>query len=382
MPDGGAAARRILGNAKTLEASGFEVLIGSGQQTPTDRTNPLDFEGIPVFSLAERDAEHLPTLLKHLLYLRMGRKTVAWLEALLPRPRAVILYSGYSPYFLRLLPWCKRNAIPLIFDAVEWYDPGNIPGGRYGPYRWNIELAMRNLCLRCGNILAISSYLENYYGSRGCTTVRIPPTLDVQSLPSPSTLSQGGRLILGYTGTPGKKDLFNNILEGILQVDPKGDRVLFRIAGITQAQLLAFPALSERGFRTPPPSLIALGRIPHKEAQSLIREAHFSVLLRPQERYAQAGFPTKVVESLSMGTPVLCNLTSDLELYIQDGEEGILCSDHTPEAFARVLQRTLSLPHEKLQDMKMKARKRAETAFDFRIFAAPLKRFIENAKVG
>ena len=53
-----------------------------------------------------------------------------------------------------------------------------------------------------------------------------------------------------------------------------------------------------------------------------------------------AGFPTKVVESLALGTPVITNLTSDLGFCVFDGRNGVILDarseqDASPEAVAR-----------------------------------------------
>ena len=76
----------------------------------------------------------------------------------------------------------------------------------------------------------------------------------------------------------------------------------------------------------------------------LIKDADFVPLLRPQiVRYAQAGFPTKVPESLSLGTPIICNLTSDLGDFIRDESEGIICRDYSIDAFVEALENALTL---------------------------------------
>ena len=143
FPSGGAAASRILGLSKSLCEAGYRVIIGSGQIENIAQEEDI-FE---VVSLNERRYEHLPNLVKHLIYtFTAGKNTLAWLQRLNQKPKIVILYSGYSPYLLRLIPWCKKNQIDLIFDAVEWYQPSHMPGGgRFSPYRINIELAMRVL---------------------------------------------------------------------------------------------------------------------------------------------------------------------------------------------------------------------------------------------
>ena len=64
-----------------------------------------------------------------------------------------------------------------------------------------------------------------------------------------------------------------------------------------------------------------MGRVPRPVVLQTLQETDFTVLIRDASlRYAKAGFPTKVVESLMSGTPVICNLSSDLDEYLVDGE--------------------------------------------------------------
>ncbi|WP_156499601.1 glycosyltransferase [Oleiphilus sp. HI0061] len=363
FPNGGAAARRILGISKSLQANGYKVKVASGQQ-PREEASSFDYEGIEVHSLNERTAEAYPKLLKYLAYLTIGKKTLVWLDVLDEKPDAIILYSGYSPYFLKLLPWCRRNNVPLIFDAVEWYDPPSRLHGILNPYYWNIELAMHVLSPKCGNIIAISRYLDEYYQSKGCNTVRVPPTLDTSSTEARLKSCESEKISLSYTGSPGHKDFLDNVLEALLQLDQNGEKFLLHIAGITNAQLLTFPALQKRGLQRIPECLKCYGVVPQAQAIDIVRNADFSVLLRPNKRYANAGFPTKFVESFSVGTPVIANHTSDLAEYLKDEQTGIVCADESVDSMLSGLTRIMRLNGNQLNVMRSNARGVAESSFD------------------
>ncbi|MEZ9349956.1 glycosyltransferase family 4 protein [Vibrio splendidus] len=379
FPNGGAAARRILGNAKALVKAGYEVHIGSGQVPTSSSENSFIYQDLKVHSLGERTAESYPKLIKHLMYITMGSKTKTWLDNMSPKPDVVILYSGYTPYLLKLQPWCKKHKIPLIFDAVEWYEASHQSLGFLSPYQMNIEYSMRYLTIKSKNTISISSYLDKYYKKNGCNSIVVPPTLDVKSITPNLTPSNSQRLTIGYAGTPGKKDLFNNYLEAILTFDPSGERINFVVAGVTEEELLKYPALVHRRIKKIPNTITCLGKVQQSVAIRLIKTADFSVLLRPQERYANAGFPTKVVESLTMGTPVITNLTSDLCNYINDGKEGIICNDHSSASLIIALGKATQLDKKQLALMRIEARKKAEESFDFRLYHEKLALFIENA---
>ncbi len=386
FPNGGAAARRILGNALSLRDAGCDVIISSGQMAEglKHQNEPVEseYEGFKVVSLGERTAENYPKLLKHLMYFNMGAKTVTWLESLKEKPDAIILYSGYSPYMMKLIPWCKKHGVKFVFDAVEWYDPKSFIAGLFSPYQLNIELALRYYSKKTDAVIAISSYLQKHYEKNGAEVVRIPPTIDTQKVaPNLEGREEDGTLVVSYTGTPGNKDLFNEYLEAVLQLWEAGEKIVFRFAGVTEKMLLDYPAMRSRNIdKKIPAALDCRGITSHEEAIAITRTSDFSLLLRRPERYAQAGFPTKIVESLTMGTPVIINLTSDLGEYVHEGIEGIICNDYTVDALVSALKKAIKLSKAEKVKMRKAARAQAVRSFDCYAYSDLLKQFIEDDK--
>lgn len=384
FPNGGAGARRILGNALSLRDAGCEVIITSGQMAEGEhqQTMPVEsqYKGFRVISLGERTAEKYPGFLKHLMYFKMGAKTIQWLESLERKPDVIILYSGYCPYMMRLIPWCKKQGVKFIFDAVEWYDPKNFIYGLFSPYQLNIELALRYYSKKTACAITISHYLQKHYDSKGCNTIRIPPTLETKKIePNLNVLVENGVLIVSYTGTPGNKDLFNTYLEAVLRLHEHGEKIVFRFAGVKAEQVIMYPALLQRNIKDAlPMALDCKGITSHEEAIAITKMSDFSLLLRRPERYAQAGFPTKIVESLTMGTPAIINITSDLGDYIHDGIEGLICEGYTPESLVQALKRAMALSREEKILMRKAARVQAEYSFDCYKYAESLKAFIEK----
>jgi len=377
FPDGGAGARRVLGISMSLINAGYKVIIGSGQRSTNKK---MEIPGMSLTSLDELPDKQTPLIKKAIRQLTWGGNTVAWLEGLSYRPDAIILAGGYSPYSKKLLPFCHHYKIPLIVDVVEWFQPAHLPGGFLGPFHLNIELAMRWYHVRARNIIPISRCLEDYYCRRGCRTIRIPPTLDVQTTFARLDVNSGaGPLILAYTGLPGKKDLLNNVVEALLQIDPEGHHVRLVVAGPRPEELLRLAALKRLKATVLPGCVNALGYVTHERALNVVREADFTVLLRPPLRYAQAGFPTKVPESLAVGTPVICNITSDLGDYIKDGREGLICRNESVAACVEAIERALRLKPDQKESMRQAARSQAERSFDFRNYSEALDRFIQEA---
>jgi glycosyltransferase involved in cell wall biosynthesis len=384
FPNGGAAARRILGNAKSFRDAGYEVVIASGQVEDGIEAYPhySTYEGFEVVSLGERSAEHYPRLLKHMMYLNMGQKSIQWLDSLNSKPKAIVLYSGYSPYMMKLIPWCKKNGVEFVFDAVEWYEhPKSFLRGLFSPYQINIELALRFFIKKTNKAIVISSFLNSHYKKNNVDTLLIPPTIDLNNIKYLTNVDNN-KLSIAYTGKPDDKDFFNNYLEAVFNVNENKHYVDFYFAGITISELLLYEACQKRNINSHniPVFLKCYENVSHEKALNIVKNADFSVLMRPKKRFAQAGFPTKVVESLSLGTPVICNITSDLGDYIQDMQTGLVCEDYSVESLKVAIQKALKLNIEEKQQMRIKARKMAEVSFDYRLYVDRLKNFIEETK--
>ncbi|MFV9373595.1 glycosyltransferase [Citrobacter portucalensis] len=301
-PNGGAAARRIKGNISTLQELGYEVKIIDGD---SDVCSKIDGD-ITVYSVGERPHASASILKKINQYFFIGQKSIDFIKRQKQLPRYIILYSGYSPYLFRFLKFCNDNKIKLIFDCVEWYLPKSSCEYVYNAYYWNIELAMRILIPKCDGVICISSYLENYYKLKACKTINIPPTLSIDDLPHKTIHEINGPIRLIYSGSPGHKDLLQKIVDTVSQLSGKFELDIVGVNGVNSNNVRYH------------------GRVDHEESVRFVSDSHFSILFRPSNKTSQAGFSTKVVESMSCATPVITNNTGDLGKYINDGVNGYI----------------------------------------------------------
>jgi len=379
FPEGGAAARRILGNAKALVAGGYDVVIVSGQRPSMAGA---DFELAPhirCVSVNERDAEHLPNTLKYARYALMGARSRQWLEEQADLPSAVILYSGYSPYLLQFTGWSRRRGVAFLFDAVEWYTAPSRLSFLFSPYLWNSEFAMRVLIPRLNGVVAISRALEHYYQGRGVPVARIPPLIDpdefAANMPVPDS---SGRMRLAYSGSPGRKDLIDIVIEAVIKCDGGSGRLLLEIVGLSEHELRSRAPLRRCGGAIPD-CLIAHGQVNHARSMEIVGQAEFTVFLRHPNRVSTHGFPTKFVESFAVGTPVIANITSDLADHLRDGETGLVCPAPTQAALEATLTRALTLHKKGTNTLRKAARTEAERAFGYNIHATTLSDIVHRA---
>jgi glycosyltransferase involved in cell wall biosynthesis len=150
------------------------------------------------------------------------------------------------------------------------------------------------------------------------------------------------------------------------------------IVGVNEDQLCSVCGVSKETLESLRGVLTAHGRVPHDEAVEWVRNADYTLLIRDAElRYAKAGFPTKIVESLSCGTPPVCNLSSDLAMYLKDGENAYISASHDPVHIKQALEKALETPADNRKQMRENARKTAENCFDYHQYISEMSELLQ-----
>jgi glycosyltransferase involved in cell wall biosynthesis len=379
FPHGDAMSNRILQLARSARPAGTIALVINdwpcdGSSPPPAVHLPSDVELVTIRAAGKGFASrYLLRLSRPLRIVRamrahdIARRDIA----------AVCLPAG----LMSLTTWLVlRTALrcPVVVDALERHDPAQFSKGRLAPYfvrhRWTMFLAVH----LANRVIAVSSLLGQHLTQRGAEVMVVPPQVDCDEFAEPAPPPIGTSLRLLYAGTPGTKDKLDVLIEALRQL-PAHDqaRVELVIAGVDRTQAarlsdLCSPGLADR--------VTFLGRVPRTRVLDLLSRSHFSVLVRPSEGYADAGFPSKVPESLAAGCPVLLNHTSDLARYIEDGKEGIVLKGYTADDVRRGLETALTLDDPDWHRMSEAARARARQSFDYRSWATAVSGFVAPSR--
>lgn len=298
--------------------------------------------------------------------------------------KAIVLSNFYFDHASTLINFSKIHNIPLIVNSVEWYEKDNSRfDGLLGKIRYaENRIALTYYHVRMKNILAISSLLSDYYKSKGCKTITIPTVVDILEYKDVHYDSTGrDGIVIAYAGSPARKDYIGNAILALSYLDER-DRKLIQLHfyGADKESFIK-AGIEEQIFEKYKDNIICHGRIPYESVKTAIGKADFTILLRPNKRYANAGFPTKVGESMACGTPVIGNVTSDLGNYYVDGENAIVCDDESPEACARAMKRCIALSPKEILLMRASAKKTADQYFNYKQYAKSLVSFIEESGV-
>jgi len=385
FPEGDAAAARVLGIGKALRQLGYEVQFAGWETRGRSEDAELDgvyvYQGFRYFPQNQFRTAPLDPVKRLLRYLVMGLGAVKWIWNLSNSQeiKAIISYHGPVVYLIVLKAFCWVKKIKLIIDCTEWYDAEALPGGRFGLAHIENEIRMRIVNPWLGDIIVISKYLKSYYKSRSCRVVRVPPLVDFED---PKWKINPGipkaDLHLVYAGIPGKKDILWPVIKSIDILKSEGYKISLDLVGPSIGEVCKSEGSDNGSITRTKGQILCHGYVPQSLVPSILCEADFSILFRPQRRSSNAGFSTKLVESLTVGVPVIANKTGDIEIYVRDGIEGILLENESFESVYSGLKRALNLTVERRLQMKAAARTCAQMNFDYKLYYDELLDILER----
>ena len=369
FPEGDAGAVRLLYTAKALTLAGYTVeVLCRGKKRDAGCVDGVAYRS---FRYADRSR-----LLRGLDYFCFPARVRAYLCR--HKAEYLYIYDAQPSVFTFCKAFARKHDVKVLYDCVEWYSPEQFKEGEKSDTyrrknRINTEIVDGSF-----SVIAISRYLEQYFAGKGIHTMRLPILCDTEE--SVQKAPSAEKLTLFYAGAPHRKDLVGNVLEAALLLTPEERaRLSVVLVGVNRQSLINVSGIAENTLEACRECLTCYGRVPRDEVLRLMAQADFTILPRNAAlRFAQAGFPSKAVESLSHKTPILCNLSSDLALYLTDGENAILADDHTPSALVTALKRALALTPPEKDRMKQTAWESAKQHFDYRRYAESLHEFFES----
>lgn len=375
-PECNAPGKRVYGNALILRKLGFKVILLGKCKTqapahlPISYGKDLDWYSFPNYKLYETAK-----------YIHYVDEVIAQVGI----PAIIIRYGspGLAEFDRKLIGYCKAKKIKLIADVVDW-----LPSGGSGAVfniikRLDTFLEKSIYNKKSDGIIAISSYLAQYYKKSGCKTVMLPPVVEDYR----KNKGENSCIHVVYAGVPFRlgrqikradevKDRLDLAVRGIASVIKSGVQIKLDIYGISKEQYLtAYP--SEKEIVEGTNNQIQFHGIRSMNTvQEAVNHADFTILLRNRNRATMAGFPTKIVESLACGTPVITTRTSDLEHYIVDGDTGFFIDISSEEKMVKALLSIFRSSKTILPTMKANCFN--SKSFCTEKFEGPVNEFISN----
>ena len=269
--------------------------------------------------------------------------------------------------------WCRLTNIKCIFDVTEWYSKEQVSNWLISVPYWDKEITNRFVISKRSRVIAISSYLYDYFQSKGCLVTNIPIIYnhnhnDVIYDENTLNVALSKDLKIIYAGSHLLMDNIPLLIQAIALVPENVRmRIKFTIYGLSESRIKS--CVSEDDWNTAKDSLHIMGRRANSEVVRAYAQTDFSVLLRdPSLRVNKAGFPSKVVESMRMGVPVICNYSSDLHKYLNHKENSIIVDNLDASVVATLLQELVEMPYLERDRISRNARQTIYDKLDTKLF--------------
>lgn len=379
LPDQSANATRIINLAKLFNSCGKKVFL-MGTRFHSEVILQGKYEG---FNYSHVDATNYLSIskIKRMKYLE--KLWINTLEKFWEKEHFdIIVVSDFiNQNNSFIIKFARKRNVAIVYNSVEWYQKNNEVfvgiGGKVKFLYNRYNLIVQHVKMK--NIIGISSLLTNYYKSKKCNSIRIPTIVDKNKYLF-TRETKNKKVIISYAGAPARKDYITNAIKALILLNfEEKKKIELHLYGVNIEQLEIL-GISKKTICELEEILFLHGRIPHSEIQNKIASSDFTILLRPNLRYANAGFPTKVGESMMCGTPVIANHTSDLALYIKDGETGVVVKDESVDSCVNGFRKVLKMRDEEKKKMRILARLEAERSFYYLSYKEEFEKFLKGLK--
>lgn len=239
----------------------------------------------------------------------------------------VITYQSptYAVALRVIAIWCKSNSIKYIVNCADIPVFDSQPFIKRVVMKWNWIMIHKYTKKYADKVIAVSKMIENFYRKEGRKIIVIPPLFDKKEFnfkhSEPKAIT---RFI--YAGTPfvqtkgkinpkGMKDRLDKIIDWFVELSNRGVDYSLAIVGISKDNyVVAVPR--HKDCLANNPKIHFFGKLKHIQTLELVADSDFSINYRDENEMTKAGFSTKIVESISLGTPVVTNDASDIARYL------------------------------------------------------------------
>ena len=364
---GSAMASRLLAFIKLFYCLGYDIHLIAGKSDELESGRIYQGEDFTYEIVASNRSDRLMTYLGNENLIKAVDKYISENEV------DFIFSTSLNALYRKLLKLCKKKGIKLILEQCEWYDPSSFGMGEYDIRYIRFNQNIKRYYKEADYIISISRLLDDYYKGIGAKSIRIPSIADVINKPRNYDIDNE-RIKLVFTGnTSNSKELIMPVLEALREYK---DKIELHIYGSSMESLRKH-VNNEELLNELSDCLYAHGIIKQKEVERVLLNSDYQIFIRPNRRSSDAGFPTKLCESMSVGTPCITNDTGDISLVLRDRKNGFMVKGNDVNAVRETFERIVKLDKDSYRQMRMIARSDAESFFDYRNYLNDVEGFLK-----
>lgn len=337
-------AHLVKNNGKLLKQLEYEVFFVGTNRKYTKFDEVKNLKELPSYGKRYLELPHTLTTSGLFHVKEVEDRIISFLDDVkIQYPELVIItYQAptYASVLKRIALWCKNNNSFYIVNCADLpvFDSQTFLRRIVMSINWNYMHRINKK--NADGVISVSRYIENFYKKEGCPSVVIPPLFDEPDLIG-NAVGANEEPVFLYAGTPfvitgqevntkGMKDRLDKIVDLMVRIESIGVKFCFQIVGITLEDYSTCVPRHREDLNESK-CIIFYGRKGHKETLEMLQKADFMINYRDSNLMTEAGMSTKVVESISVGTPVVMNEIGDTFLYLKDGVSGIRLTGQSDE---------------------------------------------------
>lgn len=300
ITNGFASVNRAIGISHLISKFGYQTNIYVNDLTPDSYMKVKNFDS-NINLIKTKKYNKVLSYLIFSPYLRMLDRE---------KPALVVLYD--FPYIpaKKIINYCRQNDIKIIGDFTEWFDGTGYKGIFKFFKKLDSDRRIKKLPKYVDGSIVVSSLLQSTFEKNSSNPViKIYPLMDFVLYESKelSKKKKDNQLVLSYIGNSLEgKDSINELIRALSNI--KNLNFLFLVAG-------NFPLDPNLVNET---RVKYFGMLNHQDALSMLLNSDYEIVFREPKNSNNAGFPSKIAESLSLGLPVITNIFSDLNLVLNN----------------------------------------------------------------
>jgi len=198
-------------------------------------------------------------------------------------------------------------------------------------------------CKFFDGFLVITRKLKDYFSPhlrKNCPVFHLPILVEPERFTA--NARETNEPYIAYCGSmQGEKDGVPDLIDAFKLTSEEFPGLKLLLIGSTHFE--GFGYLQEKISRlTLDKSIIFTGIIDREELPPVLSKSVMLVLARPENKQAEAGFPTKLGEYLATGKPVVITNVGEIADYLQDGVNAFIAKPGDPNDFAGKMKYVLN----------------------------------------
>ena len=235
-------------------------------------------------------------------YVAAKRSLIKWCENYMDEEKVVLVYAIHSP-FLKACVDAKRKCKSLKIILIVPDLPDYMSDNKSIIYRMSKKcdaILLKSLYPYVDGFVLLSKYMTEMLpiGNNSWTVVEGIFNNSQDDVLVDKKTSKDALQYIFYAGTLAKRYGVMNLVEAFMHITNQNTRLVICGAGDSEKEIVKCTSIDKR--------IIFKGQLPRIEVLKLQKESTLLVNPRtPEEEYTKFSFPSKTMEDLASGVPVL-----------------------------------------------------------------------------